>query len=52
VNDDAYSRFMALRLGHCYVKVGNKTPECFFRLHEASEVLPFSPGLSLVAFPG
>jgi len=24
--------------------VWKKTPECFFRLHEVSEVLSFSPG--------
>jgi len=37
VNDDAHSLFMALRLGYCYVKGVEKTPECFFRLHEASD---------------
>jgi len=32
--------------------VWKKTPECLFRLHEASKVLSFSPGLSLAAFYG
>ena len=32
--------------------VWRKTPECFVWLYEDSEVLPFSPGLSLVAFHG
>jgi len=30
--------------------VWNKTPEWFFRLHEASEVLSFRPGPSLAFY--
>ena len=52
VNDDEHSLFMALRLGYCYYNVWKKMPECFFRLHEASEVPSFSPGLSFVSFCG
>ena len=52
VNDDEYSLFMALRLGYVTYNVWSKTPECLFRLREASKALSFSPGLSLVAFYG
>jgi len=32
------------------IMCGTKRLNLFFRLHEASEVLSFNPGLSLVAF--
>jgi len=51
VNEDEHSLFMTLRIG-LFLRIicGRKGLNPFFRLHEASEVLSFSPGLSLVAF--
>jgi len=48
----AMSIFFLWRLDLVIVtyKVWTKMPESFFRLHEANEVLSFSPGLPLVVF--
>jgi len=51
VSVDEHSLFMVLRIGYFYVKcVERNASDQFFRLHEASEVLSFSPGFSLVPF--